>query len=93
MQDIRGQCYDGAANMSPRKKGLSGMVLDKNDKAINTHCNSHVLNLSIAATIQIDIIQTVLDKMTAVNIFFNFSPKRAGLLEHKNEPLAKRTSL
>ena len=75
------------------EKGLSGRVLDKNDKAANTHCNSHVLNLSIAATIRIDIIQTVLDKMTAVNIFFNFSPKREGLLEHiftKNEPDNKK---
>ena len=36
MQDIRGQCYNGAANMSSRKKGLSGRVLDKNDKAVLT---------------------------------------------------------
>ena len=89
MQDIRGQCYDGAANMSSRKKVLSGRVLDKNDKAVNTHCNSHVLNLSIAATIRMDIIQTVLDKMTAVNIFFNFSPKREGLLEHTDSKKKK----
>ena len=65
-------------------------------KQLNAHCNSHVLNLSIVATIRIGIIQTVLDKMTTVNIFFNFSPKQEGLLEHiftKNEPDSKKKKI
>ena len=49
MQEIPGQYYDGSSNMASRKKELSGRVLNKNKKAIYTHCHfsSHVLNLSI----------------------------------------------
>ena len=96
LQQIRGQCYDGASNMSSRKKGLSGRILDKNYKAISTHCNSHVLNLSIAGTVKVGPIETVLEKMIAINIFFNYSPKREKLLEHvvnENEPEGKKKKI
>ena len=70
------QCYDGASNMSSRIKGLSGRILNKNYKEISTHCNSPVLNLSVAGTVKVGPIESVLEKMAAINIFFNYSPKR-----------------
>ena len=39
LQQNRGQCYDGASNMSSIKKGLSGRILEKNKKSVYTHCN------------------------------------------------------
>ena len=30
LMDLRGQCYDGASNMSRIKKGLAGRILEGN---------------------------------------------------------------
>jgi len=42
----RGQAYDGANAMSSELCGVQGRIAPM---ALNTHCNSHVLNLSVAA--------------------------------------------
>ena len=47
LMDLRGQCYDGASNMSGILKGLAGRILEGNPKAVYLHCASHILNLSI----------------------------------------------
>ena len=72
IQQIRGQCYDGASNMLSRKKGLSGRILNKNHNAISTHCNSHVLNLSIAGTVKVGPIER---KKWQPLIFFSTTPQ------------------
>ena len=36
IQEIHGQCYDGASNMFSKKKGLSRRILQNNAKAIET---------------------------------------------------------
>jgi hypothetical protein len=45
--DIVGKSYDGAANMSGGKKGLSTLVLNENIKALYIHCLGHRLNLAL----------------------------------------------
>ena len=82
VSDMRGQCFDGASNMSGQKKGLSAFIQIQNSKAVYTHCNSHILNLSIASASKLLDVQTVLAKMTALAIFFNYSPKKERLLDH-----------
>ncbi len=42
-----GQCYDGAANMSGKKNGLSVQIRKLAKKAIYVHCYAHQLNLVI----------------------------------------------
>ncbi|MEL7307700.1 MAG: DUF4371 domain-containing protein, partial [Pseudomonadota bacterium] len=42
---MRGQCYDGAANMSGQFKGVKTRILEKNKKALFVHCVNHNLNL------------------------------------------------
>lgn len=79
---IRGQCFDGAANMAGAKKGLSAIILNQNPQAVYMHCNSHILNLSIVSACKDNVIQAVLARMTQVAIFINYSPKRENLLEH-----------
>ena len=82
LQELHGQCYDGASNMSGVRKGLSGRILEQSKKAFYTHCTSHALNLCIAATCKEQNIQTILSQMTALSIFFKYSPKREKLLEY-----------
>lgn len=45
LENIRGQGYDGAANMSGRFKGLQSRILKRNPKALYVHCQAHCLNL------------------------------------------------
>ena len=42
---IRGQCYDGATNMSGRYNSMKIRVLAVNPKALYIHCAKHCLNL------------------------------------------------
>ena len=50
MDDCRGQCYDGAGNMSGRLNGASSLIRAEFDKAIYVHCMNHRLNLCVADT-------------------------------------------
>ena len=43
---VRGQCYDGASNMSGIKSGVAKQILDEEKRAIFTHCYGHALNLA-----------------------------------------------
>jgi hypothetical protein len=47
MEDIRGQCYDGAASIRGAYKGLQARIKAENNLAIYLHCYAHVLNLCL----------------------------------------------
>ncbi len=49
---VRGQCYDGASNMSGIKKGVATQLQVDEPRAIYTHCYGHSLNLAAADTIK-----------------------------------------
>ncbi len=48
--NIRGQGYDGAANMSASYKGLHARIQRQNEKALFVHCHAHCLNLVLVET-------------------------------------------
>jgi len=81
IHQLRGQCYDGASNMSSEKKGVSGIISDHAPNAPYTHCSGHILNLCIAASCKANNIQHVIATMRGVAVFINYSPKREKLLE------------
>ena len=43
----RGQCYDGAADVSGHVTGLRSKVLKEESRAIYVHCRAHKLNLAV----------------------------------------------
>ncbi|XP_030214602.1 zinc finger MYM-type protein 1-like isoform X3 [Gadus morhua] len=45
IQDVCGQGYDGAANMSGRYNGLQSRIQKQNERALYVHCHAHCLNL------------------------------------------------
>ena len=53
MRDCRGQGYDGAGNMAGRCAGAAARILLNYPPALYTHCASHRLNLSIAASCKV----------------------------------------
>ena len=65
MDDCRGQCYDGAGNMSGRLNG-----------AIYVHCMNHMLNLRVADTRQLPLVRNMMDVVRKLSEFFDNSPKR-----------------
>ena len=56
VKKCKGQCYDGAANMQSKKKGVASVILREGPNSIVTHCFSHNLNLSLAASCDLAII-------------------------------------
>ena len=76
MDDCRGQCYDGAGNMSGRLNGASSLIRAEHDKAIYVHCMNHRLNLCVADTCQLPLVRNMMDVVRKISEFFYNSPKR-----------------
>ena len=41
--DCRGQCYDGASNMSGARKGVAAIITQEESRALHTYCYAHAL--------------------------------------------------
>ncbi|XP_050236136.1 uncharacterized protein LOC126686146 isoform X1 [Mercurialis annua] len=82
---LRGQGYDGAANMSGEFNGLKSIILEENQSAFFVHCFAHQLQLVVVA---------VSKNNLAVGNFFNYtsiivniaaaSCKRSDALKHSH---------
>ena len=80
--NLRGQCYDGAANMSGIHRGLQRLVLEENRKALYLYCAGHNLNLVLQdACSAINPIAKALEHMNAIINFVRSSPKRLGIFK------------
>ena len=49
IENCRGQCHDGAANMSGHIKGLQALIQEHAPLALFTHCAAHRLNLVVVS--------------------------------------------
>ena len=49
----RGQCYDGASNMSGHRSGVAKQSRDEEPRALYLHCHAHALNLAAGAGLEI----------------------------------------
>ena len=47
MDNLRGQCYDGASVMSGNKTGVATRFKKLDEKALFTHCYDHALNWAV----------------------------------------------
>ena len=47
ISNLRGQCYDGAANMAGAISGLQARVKAEEPRAVFIHCTAHRLNLVV----------------------------------------------
>ena len=81
IKSLRGQGYDGAANMAIERVGVQSRIRGHAPLASYTHCAGHCLNLVVVHSCKTRYIKNTLDKMQAVYAFFLNSPKRNGLLE------------
>ena len=56
----RGQAYDGASAISSEACGVQGRIRRIAPMALYTHCNSHVLNLSVAAACRLTSVRNMI---------------------------------
>ena len=49
LQNLRGQCYDGASNMAGARSGCSAIIKEKVPVAVYHHCAAHRLNLAVVS--------------------------------------------
>ena len=67
--------------MSSSRVGVETRIRALAPRALYVHCNSHVLNLSIASSCQIQAIKNMIDTINETFKFFHFSPKRQRFFE------------
>lgn len=93
LNNLVGQGYDGASNMSGQFNGVQAVIRRNYPKAIYVHCAAHSLNLAISKACEIQQIRNCLSTIEKLYDFFN-TPKRQNVLlknidESDNNPSAK----
>uniref|UniRef100_A0A1X7V1P6 DUF4371 domain-containing protein n=1 Tax=Amphimedon queenslandica TaxID=400682 RepID=A0A1X7V1P6_AMPQE len=79
---VRGQCYDGASNMSGAKSGVAKQTLDEQPKAFYTPCYSHSLNLAVAdAMKKCSTLKKALNTTHEITKLVKYSPRRESLFK------------
>ena len=78
---LRGQVYDGASTMSGHKNGVQARILEKQPKAMYTHCSGHALNLAIVKSCSVPRIKNCINIIKSFTLWVKYSPKREGLLK------------
>lgn len=87
---LRGQGYDGAANMSGVYSGLQARIRQRNPSARFVHCCTHNLNLVINDSVtNVQEVRQFYEQLERIYVFFS-SPRRWAMLsETKQTNLAK----
>ena len=78
---ICGQAYDGAAVMSSKRAGVQAKIKQVSPRALYIHCYSHCLNLSIAASCQVQEVRNLISIINEAHLFLSNSPKRQSMFE------------
>ena len=97
IENMRGQTYDGAANMASDQVGVQAQIKKDAPNAPFLQCSSHCLNLVITKSCQIQDIRACIDKSESLCFDFRVSAKKSNLLQavfehnvknpHKRKPL------
>jgi len=65
LSDLRGQTYDGAANMSGKYRGCQAIIAEAQPRALFVHCGAHCVNL--VSQVVTEACPTVRDAMQVIN--------------------------
>ena len=91
LRDLRGQCYDGSANMSGARSGCLALLQQSAPKAVYFHCAAHQLNLAVVAACKIQGFMSTESTIGEIARFFAFSAKRQRFLDKGFQSLVKKT--
>ena len=79
LEDCRGQCYDGTANMCGIRSGVATQLSATEPRALFTHCNGHSLDLAVCDSIKI--VKNALNVTYEVCKLLKYSPRRDSLFD------------
>ncbi|XP_052271528.1 52 kDa repressor of the inhibitor of the protein kinase-like [Dreissena polymorpha] len=89
LSQCRGQCYDGASNMTGAKCGVANNILAKEMRAVVTHCYGHALNLAVGDCVrQCKVLRNTMDTVHEVSKLMKYSPKRDSTLQTLKEEMS-----
>ncbi|XP_052253227.1 zinc finger MYM-type protein 1-like [Dreissena polymorpha] len=92
LSQCRGQCYDGASNMTGAKRGVATNILAKEERAVFTHCYGHALNLAVGDCVrQCKLLRDTMDTVHEVSKLIKYSPKRDSTLQTLKEEMSPDT--
>ena len=81
LSNMRGQCYDGASNMSGARSGCRTVIQQQVPLALYFHCAAHRLNLAVVSSCSIQAFKNTESCIGEIARFFSYSPKRQRLLD------------
>ena len=67
--------------MSLQISGVQARIKEVSPRAVYTHCYSHCLNLSIAASCEVQKVRNLVSTINEAHLILSSSPKRQRLLE------------
>ena len=93
MNKCRGQCYDGASNMTGAKTGVSTQIKPEEPRTIFTHCYGHSLQLAVGDTIKrIKNLADMFDTTTEFSKLLKFCPKMDAMFDRIKETISPETT-
>lgn len=85
---LRGQCYDGASNMSGRLSGVQARIREVQPKALYVHCTNHSLDLALTEQArEIGLVSDVMVLVRDVSSCLNTGKRHNMLREHVIESM------
>ncbi|CAG2237753.1 unnamed protein product [Mytilus edulis] len=98
---MRGQGYDGAANMSGKFRGVQAIVRERVSTATYVHCKAHQLNLALIHSSKEPCVRNMMGTVQDIAFAFDYSAKRLNAFatelsncdENVKEAMEKRSKL
>ena len=92
LEHCRGQCYDGASNMSGIRNGVAKILTNEEPRAVYTHCYGHCLNLAIGDAIKNSkVMKSCLEVVYEISKLIKKSPKRDAIFQRLKSEIAPET--
>ena len=92
LEHCRGQCYDGASNMSGRRSGVAARIQQEEPRALYVHCMGHSLNLAVQDTsCSVKVMADTFDTVLEVAKVFKYSAKKKAMLLKLKADLSPET--
>lgn len=80
---MRRQGYDGAAVMSGSYNGVQAIILEEYPMEINTHCDSHSLNLVLNDASKLQLVRNCIEVIREISTFMKASVRISNILKTK----------
>lgn len=91
IDNMVGQGYDGAGNMSGKHKGVQARIRQIIPNAVYTHCRAHCLNLAIVHACTEKYVRNMMSTVQTIAFAFNYSAKRLLRFQDtlENDPISR----